>query len=66
MADESEFIERPARWAIGGLVAALAPVAVCCLLLFWSDSTGVQTREQGLGEVTFIVGGMMKSRSGAT
>ena len=69
MADDTDFEERPARWAMGGLVAALALIAVCCLLPLWSDfglSTGVQTREQGLAEVTFIVGGMMKSRSGAT
>ncbi len=69
MADEAEFKEPPARWSIGGLLAALALVAVCCLLPFWSDfglSTGEQTREHGLAEVTFIVGGMMKSRSGAT
>ncbi len=69
MADDSDFEERPVRWAMGGVVAALAVVSVCCLLPFWSDlglSTGMQTREQGLAEVTFIVGGMMKSRSGAT
>ncbi len=69
MTDETDFKERPARWAIGGWVAALGLGAVCCLLPFWSDlggSTGVQTREQGGAEVTFIVGGMMKSRSGAT
>ncbi len=69
MADETDFKERSGRGAMGGLAAALALVAVCCLLPFWSDfgrSAGVQTREQGLAEVTFIVGGMMKSRSGAT
>ncbi len=69
MADDSHFEERPARWVVGDVVAALALVAVCCLLPYWSDfglSTGVQTREQGLAEVRFIVGGMMKSRSGAT
>ena len=69
MTDDTDLEERPARWAMGGVVALLALIAVCCLLPFSSDfgrSTGVQTREQGLAEVTFIVGGMMKSRSGAT
>ncbi len=68
MADDPDFEVRPIRWAMVGSVAALA-VAVCCLLLFWSDlglSTGEQTGERELAAVTFIVGGMMKSRSGAT
>ena len=69
MADDTDSEGRLARWAMGGVVALLALIAVCCLLPFWGasgGSTGVQTREQGLAEVTFIVGGMMKSRSGAT
>ncbi len=69
MTDDTDLKGRPARWVMGGVVALLALIALCCLLPFWSDSggsTGVQTREQGLAEVTFIVGGMMKSRSGAT
>ncbi len=69
MADDTDFEERPVRWAIGGSVAALALVAVCCLVLLWSDfglSTGEKTGERELAAVTFIVGGMMKSRSGAT
>ncbi len=69
MADEPDFEERPVRWAIVGAVAAIAVVAVGWLLLSWSDfglSTGEETRERELAAVTFIVGGMMKSRSGAT
>ncbi len=69
MANDTDFKERPARWAMVGSVATLAVVAVCCPLLLWSDldlSTAEETREQGLAGVTFIVGGMMKSRSGAT
>ncbi len=69
MADDTDFEERPVRWAIGGPVAALALVAVCCLVLLWSDlglSAGEETGERELAAVTFIVGGMMKSRSGAT
>ncbi len=69
MADDTDFKERPVRWAFGGTLAALAVVAVCCLLLLRSDfglPTAEETREQGLAAVTFIVGGMMKSRSGAT
>ncbi len=69
MADDTDFEERPARWAMGGVVALLALIAVCCLLPFWSDfglSTGEETGERELAAVTFIVGGMMKSRSGAT
>ncbi len=69
MADDPDFEVRPIRWAMVGSVAALAVVAVCCLLLLWSDLgllTGEETRERELAAVTFIVGGMMKSRSGAT
>ncbi len=69
MADDTDFEERPVRWAIGGSVAALALVVVCCLVLLWSDSglsTDEETGERELAVVTFIVGGMMKSRSGAT
>ncbi len=69
MSDDTDFEERPVRWAMVGSVAALAVVAIGCLLLFWSDlglSTGEETRERELATVTFIVGGMMKSRSGAT
>ncbi len=69
MADDTDFEERPVRWGVVASVAALAVVAVCCLLLFWSDlglSTGEETGERELAAVTFIVGGMMKSRSGAT
>ncbi len=69
MADEPDFEERPTRWAMVGFVAALAVVAVGGLLLFWNDfglSTGEETRERELAAVTFIVGGMLKSRSGAT
>ncbi len=69
MSDNSDFEERPVRWAMVGSVAALAVVAVGGLLLFWSDlglSTGEESRERELSAVTFIVGGMMKSRSGAT
>ncbi len=69
MVDDTDLEERPVRWAIGGSVAALALVAVCCLVLLWSDfglSTGEKTGERELAAVTFIVGGMMKSRSGAT
>ena len=69
MADEPDFEERPTRWAMVGSVAAIAVVAVGWFLLSWSDfglSTGEETRERELAAVTFIVGGMMKSRSGAT
>ncbi len=69
MADDTDFEERPVRWAIGGSVAALALVVVCCLVLLWSDSglsTDEETGERELAAVTFIVGGMMKSRSAAT
>ncbi len=69
MADDSHFEERPARWVVGDVVAALALVTVCCLVSLGCDfglSAGPQAREYGLAEVTFIVGGMMKSRSGAT
>ncbi len=69
MADDTDFEERPVRWAIGGSVAALALVAVCSLALLWSDSglsTDGETGERELAVVKFIVGGMMKSRSGAT
>ena len=69
MADDTDFEERPVRWALGGSVATLALVAACCLVLLWSDfglSTGEETGERELAAVTFIVGGMMKSRSGAT
>ncbi len=69
MADDPDFEVRPIRWAMVGCVAALAVVAVYFLLFFWSDlglSTGEETRERELAAVTFIVGGMMKSRSGAT
>ncbi len=67
MADDNDFEERPVRLAVCGPVAVL--VAVCGVLLFWSDTglaTGDETEEEGLAAVTFIVGGMMKSRSGAT
>ncbi len=69
MADDTDSEERPVRWAMVGSVATLAVVAVCCPLLLWSDfglPTGEETLEQELAAVTFIVGGMMKSRSGAT
>ncbi len=69
MADDTDFEERPVRWALGGSVAALAFVATCCLVLLWSVfglSTSEKTEERELAAVTFIVGGMMKSRSGAT
>ena len=69
MADDADFEERPVRWATGGWVAALAVVAVCCFVLLWSDlgrSMGKETEERELAAVSFIVGGMMKSRSGAT
>ncbi len=69
MADDTDFEEPPVRWALGVSVAALALVAVCCLVLLWSDSglsTDEETGERELAVVTFIVGGMMKSRSGAT
>ena len=69
MADEPDFEERPTRWAMVGSVAAIAVVAVGWLLLSWSDldlSTGEETRERELAAVTFIVGGMLNSRSGAT
>ncbi len=69
MADDSHFEARPARWVAGDVVVTLAVVGGCCLLALGCDfglSTGPQTREHGLAEVTFIVGGMMKSRSGAT
>ncbi len=69
MADDTDFEDRRVRWAIGGSIVALAVVAACCLLLFWGDfgrSTGEETMERELATVTFIVGGMMKSRSGAT
>ena len=69
MADNRNFEERPVRWAIGGSVAVLALVAACCLVLLWNDfglSTDEETGEHELAAVTFIVGGMMKSRSGAT
>ncbi len=68
MADDPDFEVRPIRWAMVGSVAALA-VVVVSFLLFSSDfdlSTGEETRERELAAVTFIVGGMMKSRSGAT
>jgi hypothetical protein len=69
MIDDIDSEERPVRWPIGGSVAALAFVAVCCVVLLWSDfglSADEQTAERELAAVTFIVGGMMKSRSGAT
>ncbi len=69
MAGDIAFEERPVRRAFGGSVAALALLAVCCLVLLSSNlglSTGEETRERELAAVTFIVGGMMKSRSGAT
>ncbi len=67
MADDSDFEERPVRRTIGGSVAALALVGG--LLLLWSDSglsAGDEIGDRELAAVTFIVGGMMKSRSGAT
>ena len=69
MADDADFEERPVRWVMGGSVAALAVIAVWSLSLFWTDSgpsTGEEARQREVAVVTFIVGGMMKSRSGAT
>ena len=67
MADDTDFEGRAVRWAIGGSVAALALVGG--LLLLWSDfglSADEETAERELAAVTFIVGGVMTSRSGAT
>ena len=67
MADDSDFEERPVRWTIGGSVAALALAG--CLLFLWivfGVSTADETGERELAAVTFVVGGMMKSRSGIT
>ncbi len=67
MADDTDFEERPVRWAIAGSVAALALVG--CLVLLWvvsGPSTANETAEHQLAAVTFVVGGMMKSRSGTT
>ena len=69
MTDETDLKDRPARWALRGSVAVIAAAAVLLLLLLWSDfgpSTGEEVSEGELAAVTFIVGGMMKSRSGAT
>ena len=57
------------QWAFRSSVAVLAAVAVSFLLLLWSDfglSTGEEISEGELAVVTFTVGGMLKSRSGAT
>ena len=61
-----KFDERPVRWANGGLVSAFT--WVCCLLLSWIAYSPSTANEPGdeLARVTFVVGGMMKSRSGIT
>ena len=69
MADDTEFEERNVRWALRGSVAVITAAAVSFLLLLWSDSglpTGDEISDGELAAVTFMVGGMMKSRSGAT
>ncbi len=57
------------RWAIFGAVAATAVLAACCLLPLFnvvSLSSDIADGDDVVAAVTFIVGGMMKSRSGAT
>ena len=65
MADDTDFEERPVRRAIGGSVVALAGGVVLLWSLF-GVSLAEATEERDLDAVTFVVGGMMKSRSGAT
>ncbi len=68
MPDDSDFEERYVRWTIGGSVAALASVG--CLVLLWAvfgvGTAAEETGERELAAVTFVVGGMLKSRSGIT
>ena len=67
MADDTDFEEHPVRWANGGSVAALSWVG--CLVFLWivfGLSRVAETGEHELAAVTFVVGGMMKSRSGIT
>ncbi len=67
MAEDGDFEEPSVRWSIGGSVAALALLG--CLVFLWivfDISTAEETAERGLAAVTFVVGGMMKSRSGIT
>ena len=57
------------RWSIFGAVAATAVLAAGCLFLLFntvSPSSDTAGRDDVVAAVTLIVGGMMKSRSGAT
>ena len=75
MAKDIEFGERRVRRKIGGsittpVLGALGALALL-LLFFWlridgALSTDIKGEERELVAVTFIVGGMMKARSGAT
>ena len=49
--------------------SAVALATLACLALVWLSfgrSTADETGDPGVAAVTFVVGGMMKSRSGAT
>lgn len=67
MADHTDFEQRVVWRTIGGGAAVLA--LACCLLLLsvgFGPSKADESVQRELATVTFVVGGMMKSRSGAT
>lgn len=65
MADDTNF-ERRSLWRTIGSSAAVLALACGSLLLLIDPSTADEPGQHELVSVTFVVGGMMKSRSGTT